>query len=240
MKTKYSAPALSKGLMILEFMASQKKPLTLQSLSHKIGMSISQIYRIVQVLQTSGYLIKDLDSDSYILSPKLFLLGMNFRDNCTLLDLVMPLLEQISAKTYQSCHFVIQTDKNISVIARSHPDVSIGFSVKIGHTCAMQKASSSMLILAFLPKEEQQRVLSKSRWRDYHKTFQQIKKRQLYLARSYYTRDIIDISIPLFSSYRQKIIGAITLSYMDILGNPLSFREIVRFLKTKSPCYIAY
>ena len=234
---KYSAPALTKGLKILEFMATQKFPVTLQNLATELQMSISQIYRIVQVLQSSGYITKDIHSETFVLTHKIFLLGMHFRDNSTLLECVSPILDKISQYTHQSCHFVIQTDSNISVIARAYPDTKIGFSVKIGYTKPMCHTNSGMLLLAYLPENEQTRILG---IHTYHDVFKKIRDKSFYISRSFYTRGIIDISIPLFSAFNHKLLGAITLSYIHILDNPLSLKDTLTYIKTYNPCLIPY
>lgn len=234
----YTAPALSRGLQILEFLSTQKTPLTLHSIASQLNMSVSHIYRIVQVLHTHGYIKKDKNTESFALTPKLFLLSMNFRDNSTLFDAVSPILEEISSYTKQSVHFAIQTDKNISVIARSHLHNEASFVVRIGYTKPMQNTNSGLLLLAFASKEEREAVLKVDKALE--KTFDKICKDGYYMNYSYYAKGIIDISIPLFSKFSKHVIGALTIPYVYIEGRSLSLKETAKYIRSFSPCVIPF
>ena len=52
---KYRAPALEKGLDVLELLASAKAPLTLSQISTRLDRSVSELFRMVQVLEARGY-----------------------------------------------------------------------------------------------------------------------------------------------------------------------------------------
>ena len=71
--SSYSAPALEKGLDILEQLAKAKEGQTLLQLASNLGRSPSEIYRMLEVLVDRGFL-KRINSN-FSLSLKLFELG---------------------------------------------------------------------------------------------------------------------------------------------------------------------
>ena len=52
------APALEKGLELLEVLAAEPVGLTQKQLADHVGRSVSEIFRMLGVLQQRGYIIK--------------------------------------------------------------------------------------------------------------------------------------------------------------------------------------
>ena len=50
-KSRYQAPALKKGLEILELLAAATAPLNMSDISTALGRSVSEIFRMLQVLE---------------------------------------------------------------------------------------------------------------------------------------------------------------------------------------------
>ena len=54
---KYTAPALEKGLDILELLSSTDAGLSLSEIARDLGRSVSEIFRMLVVLQQRGYTV---------------------------------------------------------------------------------------------------------------------------------------------------------------------------------------
>ena len=65
----YQAPALKKGLEVLEFLAGQAEPYAVSELARALGKSRNEIYRMVIVLEQLGYLART-DADRFALTRK--------------------------------------------------------------------------------------------------------------------------------------------------------------------------
>ena len=65
------APALEKGLDILEALAASPAGYTLAELAHRIDRSVSEIFRMAVTLQRRGYVQVD-ENDRYTLTLKMF------------------------------------------------------------------------------------------------------------------------------------------------------------------------
>ena len=55
-ESKYRAPALEKGLDILELLSRQKRPLLISQMASLLERSVSEIFRMAMVLVERGYL----------------------------------------------------------------------------------------------------------------------------------------------------------------------------------------
>ena len=58
-RQKYAAPALDKGLDILEALASSARGLTLNELANAVNKTVSEIFRMALTLQQRGYVAVD-------------------------------------------------------------------------------------------------------------------------------------------------------------------------------------
>ncbi len=75
-RAAYSAPALEKGLDIIELLAAAPEPLSTRQIAEQLGRSKNEIFRMVFVLVERGYLSRDAATDVLTLSNRLFELGM--------------------------------------------------------------------------------------------------------------------------------------------------------------------
>ena len=69
---KYRAPALSKGLDILELLAAYPMGLSQIEIAKELGRTTSEIFRMLAVLRKRGYVEIAEDGDRYELTPRLF------------------------------------------------------------------------------------------------------------------------------------------------------------------------
>jgi DNA-binding IclR family transcriptional regulator len=66
-KPNYSAPALEKGLDILEILARTVMPMTMSEISEKTGRSRGEIFRMLSVLEGRRYITRNGAGDGYLL-----------------------------------------------------------------------------------------------------------------------------------------------------------------------------
>ena len=71
----YYAPALEKGLAILETLASTGGPMTLAKPTATLDRTSGELFRIVQVLQQNGYISPRCKGEGFELSDRLVGLG---------------------------------------------------------------------------------------------------------------------------------------------------------------------
>ena len=66
----YSAPALDKGLDILELLSTSDNGLTQAEIASRLNKSINEIYRMLSTLRQREYITLDEETDVYNLSYK--------------------------------------------------------------------------------------------------------------------------------------------------------------------------
>ena len=140
---KYRAPALEKGLDVLELLSANGEAMTPSQMSMTLGRSVSELFRMIQVLEFRGYI--EQSSDGYRLTNRLFTLGMTQAPIKSLADAALPVMRTLAAETMQSCHLVVPSGDQIVVIARIESPGDLGYSVRIGYRRSILDATSGLM-----------------------------------------------------------------------------------------------
>ena len=147
--TRYNVPALEKGLEILELLARSPTPLNLTAISEALGRSTGEIYRILQYLDHSDFIVRDGDSDTYSLSMKMFHLSHDNPPVRSLTAAAVPIMEELAAKTGQSCHLGVLDRVNVTIVATITSHLPIIYTVRLGAQFPVWETSSGILLSSF-------------------------------------------------------------------------------------------
>ena len=131
-KLSYSAPALEKGLDILELLANAGRPLGTRQIAEELGRSKNEIVRMVHVLVGRGYLQRDEGGDGLLLSNKLFGLGMQTARARDLVGVAAPIVERFADEVHQAAHLVVAHRGETVSIAAASGGADMNFSLKLG------------------------------------------------------------------------------------------------------------
>ncbi len=162
-KTAYSAPALEKGLDIVELLASEDEPLTARQIGERLGRSKSEIFRMVYVLVERGYIRRDPATDRLSLSNRLFEIGMRTPRSRTLVEVALPEMERFANAVGHACHLVVVSRGQTAVIANAAPPwTEFHFSLQLGYGNAATEAISGRTIIAFQPTQRRDAMIAES------------------------------------------------------------------------------
>jgi DNA-binding IclR family transcriptional regulator len=128
---RYAAPALEKGLDILEMLAAQPHGLSLQEIARRLERTPNELFRMLDVLVRRGYLSRLPDS-TYALTLRLFELAQRHPPVERLLNVAMPYMQQLAAQTGQSNHLCVHHDARLVVLARAEPPEPMSALVRQG------------------------------------------------------------------------------------------------------------
>jgi DNA-binding IclR family transcriptional regulator len=157
----YKAPAADKALDILEFMADRPDGVTQTEISAGVGRSIHEIYRIIQLLEKRGYLVRAAKSDRYRLSLKLFELAHKHPPVNRLIDAALPAMRRLAADSDQSCHLVVLRDLQVLIILQIDSPLPMRYSVALGAQFPILETSSGAVLLANLPARERAELIDR-------------------------------------------------------------------------------
>ena len=159
----YSAPALEKGLDILETLAVAPEPMTARQIAEELGRSKNEIFRMVYVLVERGYLQRDPATDRLSLSNRLFELGMRSPRTRTLVEVALPAMEEFANAFGHATHLVVVSHGQTVVIANVAPPwTAFNFFLQPGYGNAATEAISGQTIIAFQPLERRRAMIEES------------------------------------------------------------------------------
>lgn len=237
----YKAPALEKGLGILECLASSAAPLTLQQLSIALGRSASEIYRMLEVLVDRGYVIRE--TGLHRLSLKLFNLGVGQMPARNLVAVSLPVMEEVAQASRQALHLSVHADRRLVVVAAIPSPEPLGFSVRLGsHFPFRADRTSARVLTAFQPAGlrdslldemvEQARPTRVSR-QALAERLDRLRERGYEEVPSDTVQGIVDVAYPIFDGRQTGAIASLNMPYLTQRDAPMS-RPAARQLLAKA------
>lgn len=151
-RRSYSAPALEKGLDILEMLCRSEQPLSQKEMAVKLGRSVGEIYRMVACLAERSY-VTQVDDNSYTVTTKLFELSHINPPTHRLLFEAMPIMQRLAKDLDQSCHLTVYSQGKQVVLAKVDTPSGMGFSVRAGSELDVLISASGRVLLAFQDEE---------------------------------------------------------------------------------------
>lgn len=147
---RYRAPALDKGLDILELLADQPRGLTRGEIVKAMGRGPSEIYRMLERLVARDYVARSAEGDRYALTMKLFVLAHRHPPVRRLVTRALPLMDAFARAAQQSCHLVVPDRDQAIVVAQATCPGNWEFGIRVGTQIDLLGTGSGRTLLAFL------------------------------------------------------------------------------------------
>lgn len=239
-KKQYSAPALEKGLDIIELLASQEDGLKVTEITEKLDKSVGELFRMLMVLEQRGYVETIDGSDRYRVSLKLFGLANKLSPVKRLTSVAAPLLKKLAFKIEQSCHVVTFFDGQGHVVAQQDSPSIRNFGVRLGASAPLMNTCSGHVLLSYASKERFEMMLEKIP--EYHpkpelKGFKSISETIIQNGyesmRSRQVEGVNDIGFPVFDNSGD-VIAALIVPFMEFIdgSHPISFAEAKEYISS--------
>jgi DNA-binding IclR family transcriptional regulator len=227
---RYRAPALEKGLDILEMMAREGIAMTPSQIAAKLNRSVSELFRMILTLEARGYIAQSANAQGFDLTNKLFALGSARSQVKTLLETALPIMHELTQELDQSCHLVVASGDQIVVIARVENPGLLGFSVRPGFRKNLIDAVSGLTLFAFQPKTIRNAWLSRLRQTcDADKIERFVRQADAVRALGFtqagsdFVQGVTDLSAPVMAG--TACIAALTVPFVQRLELPRSMAE---------------
>ena len=233
---KYRAPALDKGLDILELLAAAPEAMSMREIAQRIGRSSSEIFRMIQVLEARGYISRDT-GDSLSLTNRLFMLGMERPPVKSMLETAFPIMHRLADDILQPCHLVVPSQEQIVVIARVEAPSDLGFVVRVGHRRPLQSSTSGLVLFAFQAERTREAWLSmlaahnpRSSLTGFARRAATVRKQGYASAPSKMANGVVDLSAPLI--LHQHAVGALTVPFVEQRSGKSRLDSVIAQLRT--------
>lgn len=235
---RYSAPALEKGLDILEFLSERARSYSLAQLAEEMGRTKGEIFRMLAVLEARSYVERAPETDNYQVTDKLLRIGVRRPKYRALTEIARPVMEQFAADTRYPCHLAIASDEQIVVIGRAESPDLVGVTVRVGYRQPLLETGSGRCILAHMEETQRTHLLSVLK-REHGKVDlaaleeerKRLRKKGFVIEESRIMEGVWDISCPVLGSGSEKLAAAITAPYVRLVINRLSKEDVAARLR---------
>lgn len=219
---RYRAPALDKGLDILELLAAQPQGLTRAEIVKEMDRSANEIYRMLERLVARQYVMRNASGDRYALSLKLFALAHMHPPLSRLINQALPVMDDFARKAEQACHMGVYDRGNVLISAQVNAPRGWSFSLQRGARVGLLDTASGHVLLAFCDDGSLQRMRAEHLPLDGEVPITEAALAQTLAdirARGYLERDsaqtfgVVDISFPILGPDNTAL-AVLTCPYM--------------------------
>src|ERR1700752_995385 len=218
---RYTAPALDKGLDILELFASEPAGLTTSEAARRLGRTVGEIFRMLVCLEERGYISQAAPDERFELTLRLFELAHRHQPLHRLTAEARPLMEKVAHETGQSCHLAMLSNGEVIVVAQVDAPRTAGFALKLGARIDLLNTASGHLILAFQQTAVRDRALAE--W----------KQRTGREMPSYQVRGVTNLAFPVLNQHGDAI-AALSVPFLARIGDRIGPANVKSALREAS------
>ena len=227
---KYTAPALEKGLDILEHLSRSDTGLTQAEIARDLGRSVSEIFRMLVVLQQRGYIAFDSGTGRYVLTTLMFEIAHRTPLIRRLTTAAAPLMRTLAQQINQSVHLAVLADESVLIVGQVDPPARHVMSVRLGTRVDLWRASSGRVIMAFQSEQAVSEMLARAPLpagiteQSLRADLAAIRSRGHEIVDSFVIKGVVNISAPIIDHTGQAI-AALTVPHIERFGDTISFSD---------------
>ncbi|MFN4171918.1 MAG: IclR family transcriptional regulator [Pseudorhodobacter sp.] len=219
---RYRAPALSKGLDILELLASDPAGCTQAEIAKTLGRTAPEIFRMLMVLRDRGF-VEQRDDERYVLTMRLFELAHRHPPIRRLTVAAGEPMQDLADRINQSVHLAILDGGSVVVMAQvDGPDNHLN-SVRLGARFPLVETASGRVLAAWLAPDRLAALsshLPPGAAPGFLADLAQVRQAGGWEADSFSIRGVRNISAPI-RDITGRVVAALTIPYLHRLtGGP--------------------
>jgi DNA-binding IclR family transcriptional regulator len=219
---KYRAPALDKGLDILELLAATEQDMSQAEIAKALDRTPNEIYRMLDRLVRRDY-VRRTSADRYELTLKLFELAHAAPPMRRLVSQAMPVLRRFARDAEQAVHLVIHDRDILVVVAQVDSPGYWNVSVRVGSRIGLVNTGSGHVFLAFASEEERALMMENYAERLKEKLpanlvarFTRIRRQGYEIMASQQVASVTNLSVPVLGPLGT-VIAVLTCPYTERL-----------------------
>ena len=157
---KNTVQSLAKGFKVLQAFTAQEAELTMAEVARKCGMDNATAFRFINTLVEIGYVEKVENTRLFRLSLKVLDLGFHAIARSDLRTLARPILRGLVGEVNEAASVAVMDGSDVMYAERVQAGLTqLGVDVRIGSRVPAYSSAVGQAILAWLPQDQQVKVL---------------------------------------------------------------------------------
>ena len=235
---RYRAPALDKGLDIIELLAGTADGLSQAEIAKSLDRSPNEIYRLLDRLVRRDF-VRRTPEDRYEITLKLFELAHARPPLHRMVSQAMPVLRHFALRAEQAVHMVVQDRNILVVIAQVDGPGYWNVSIRVGSRISLVNTGSGHVFLAFATPEERVLMLEEQDLgspekmpRGLEARLESVREQQYEVLPSAQVSGVTNLTVPIFGPLGT-VIAVLTCPYtqrLDKLDAP-NMQTVLKMLQ---------
>lgn len=221
-----NAPALEKGLDILEVLVAKSEPLTLSQIANRCGRSVSEIQRMVHVLLRRGYLHRT-GANAYGPGLKLYELGRFRHPFRHLQQVAEPLMARAANSLGHSIHLSVEEHGQMLILSEILGSGIATVALKVGSRHSLADTLSGRILSLNLE--------TKARAADRRK----IERDGYLVTPSHLYTGVQDLGVPVRRSSNSPIEAVLACSWLKQRSDEVTAEEVAATLLDTARAIVA-
>ncbi|MBX3528981.1 MAG: IclR family transcriptional regulator [Rhizobiaceae bacterium] len=223
---RYRAPALDKGLDILELLAGVDGGMTQAEIAKELGRSPNEFYRMLDRLVRRGYVAR-FEGDRFALTLKLFGLAQFHAPVRRLVSFATSIMRELAEETFQACQLSVFDRGSVVVIAQQEAPAYWGISIRVGSHISLFDTGSGHVLLAFRSPGERKMMIAEylrsteqpGQPPEFFERLDQVRARGYEMMASMQTAGVYNLSAPVIAPGGVAV-AALTIPYITLVNMP--------------------
>ena len=147
-----------KALAVIETLARHDAPAGVTHLAEELGLTKSNVFRLLNTLVKQGYVKQDPASGKYDLTLKLWHLGMTVHSRLDLKNIAAPFLQELMEITRESVHLSVFEQGEVIYVDKVESDQPVRAYSRVGDRPPCHSVATGKALLAYLPSDALEKV----------------------------------------------------------------------------------
>ena len=162
---KYLIPNIARALSILEYLAKEKSEASVAEIADDFQYPKNSVYRIIKSLEHHGY-VEEFQR-KYHATPRLLYLGYAGMRNKGIIENSLDVMHALRDEVNETIMIGTLLGNQIVIIEQLPSFQYVKFTTEIGKRVTIHASAPGKAILAFLPPEEQEKILDQIKFTRY-------------------------------------------------------------------------
>lgn len=228
--------SVNRIFQVIEKIAESQTKIGITEISRVTGLPKSTVFRTVNALVDSNYLIKD-EFDKYGIGYKFIAIAKNYTSKLDLREIAGPYLVQLVQSYNVTAHIAVRREDKAVYIEKIQPHSYVCMYSEIGKSIELYCSSLGKSLMLGMSDEQFKDYIDRENFVKYTKNtldknqlieqMQEVRKTNLAFDYAEHEEGVYCMSVPIID-YSQKIIGAISISSANaqLLKNSLAIEHI--------------
>jgi len=145
---------VAKAMRLLEALSEQDTPASVTVLAKQLGLTKSNVFRLLSTLTDLGYLRRHAETGQYEMTLKVWSMGERVRSRLDVQRIAGPHINRLMHNTQETVHLSVFVDGGVTIIDKIESQHPVRAYTRIGDRPPVHCSATAKLLLAFQPQSE--------------------------------------------------------------------------------------